>query len=89
MEPYIDQIPNLADLRRYLEHLSLSDPPMAQGVFVLEQVCARMRTWLRVHARLCVCVFKFYIFLMNCGWKTNSQLTMWGTCALLLGARGV
>lgn len=52
MEPYIDQIPNLGDLRRYLEHLSLSDPPMAQGAFVLEQVCACMRMWLHV----CVCV---------------------------------
>ena len=40
MEPYIDQIPHLGDLRRYLEHLSLSDPPMAQGGFVLEQVRA-------------------------------------------------
>ena len=56
MEPYIDQIPHLGDLRRYLEHLSLSDPPMAQGAFVLEQVCVRVCTCVRVCVIVCECV---------------------------------
>ena len=38
MEQYLDQIPNLADLQRYLEHLALMDPPMPKGELVLEQV---------------------------------------------------
>jgi hypothetical protein len=38
VEPYVDQIPNLADLQRYLEHLAIIDPPPPKPSVILEQV---------------------------------------------------
>lgn len=37
-EILLDQIPNLIDLQRYLEHLAVVEPPMAKKDLVLEQV---------------------------------------------------
>ena len=34
----LDQIPNLIDLQRYLEHLAVMEPPIAKKELVLEQV---------------------------------------------------
>ena len=38
----LDQLPVLADLQRYLEHLSMMDPPAIKQDFILEQV---IRIW--------------------------------------------
>ena len=38
-EILLDQLPILADLQRYLEHLSMMDPPPVKQDFILEQVC--------------------------------------------------
>jgi hypothetical protein len=40
-EILLDQIPNLVDLQRYLEHLAVVDPPIAKKDLVLEQVSGK------------------------------------------------
>ena len=37
-DPLLEQIPILEDLKRYLQHLSLTDPPPARTALILEQV---------------------------------------------------
>jgi len=39
-EPLLEQLPPLADLQRYLEQLSLMDPPVGRRDLILEQVPA-------------------------------------------------
>ena len=38
-EPMLDQIPMLGEMQRYLEHLSMMDPPAPRKEVILEQVC--------------------------------------------------
>ena len=38
-EIMLDQLPILADMQRYLEQLSMMDPPPVKKDLVLEQVC--------------------------------------------------
>ena len=38
-EPMLDQIPILGEMQRYLEHLSMMDPPAPRKEVILEQVC--------------------------------------------------
>jgi len=40
-EPMLDQIPMLGDLQRYLEHLSMMEPPAPKREVILEQVGTR------------------------------------------------
>ena len=42
-EPLIGQIPHLAELQRYLEHLSFMEPPPIKRDLILEQVCTLIR----------------------------------------------
>ncbi|XP_006822750.1 zinc finger MYND domain-containing protein 10-like, partial [Saccoglossus kowalevskii] len=44
-EVLLDQIPMLVDLQRYLEHLSMMEPPAARQGLVLEQVPRSMIVW--------------------------------------------
>ena len=46
----LDQLPVMAALRQYLEHLSLMDPPPIKRDLILEQV------------RMCACDVRFVIF---------------------------
>ena len=38
IDPLLEQIPYLADLQRYLQHLSLMEPPAAKTALILEQI---------------------------------------------------
>ncbi|XP_052260834.1 zinc finger MYND domain-containing protein 10-like isoform X2 [Dreissena polymorpha] len=49
-EPMLDQIPALGELQRYLEHLSMMDPPAPRREVILEQVPEVRDTILRSNA---------------------------------------
>ena len=46
-EVLLDQIPSLIDLQRYLEQLSIMEPPAMKKDIILEQVsCLNLCAWL-------------------------------------------
>ncbi len=47
-EILLDQIPNLIDLQRYLEHLAVVEPPIAKKDFVLEQVSRKFELCMKM-----------------------------------------
>ena len=53
----LDQLPILADMHRYLEHLSMMEPPSSKQELILEQV---MLPWIG-HTGQLLCIMLFYV----------------------------